>query len=382
MRCFGAPYKKKRRKVLGTKSCKAIISILLLLVTAQFTIGLSDAAARQSKDIILVLDTSLSMVGQAGAQNILDKVKRSISDYIGQVEEGDRVTFMTFDVDTRVYPTVLVNDENDRDILKKYITMTEATGLWTYTYKMIVKVIETADSLEKEKDGRQTEIVIMTDAIDDPPPGDMKKFDIHALMDKAGKKKDWWIYVLSFTNLKNSDAVKQRLGADLGLISDKVKIIEAGEPEKGKRALIESEQQREAESRNIIIPIIIVGAAILLILAILFFVKRLSELKAAGRLEYWNNEVIEPYTQNFDLARRPTREVVIGKGLGCVLNIRDIIIKKPFSIKAIRHEGAVRMQIIGNESAVVEMVNRQADGLLLDGDIFKVGNYTFKYFQA
>ncbi|HOD15461.1 MAG TPA: VWA domain-containing protein [Spirochaetota bacterium] len=367
---------------MGTKSCKAIISILLLLVTAQFTIGLSDAAARQSKDIILVLDTSLSMVGQAGAQNILDKVKRSIGDYIGQVEEGDRVTFMTFDVDTRIYPTVLINDENDRDILKKYITMTEATGLWTYTYKMIVKVIETADSLEKEKDGRQTEIVIMTDAIDDPPPGDMKKFDIHALMDKAGKKKDWWIYVLSFTNLKNSDAVKQRLGADLGMISDKVKIIEAGEPEKGKRALIESEQQREAESRNIIIPIIIVGAAILLILAILFFVKRLSELKAAGRLEYWNNEVIEPYTQNFDLARRPSREVVIGKGLGCVLNIRDIVIKKPFSIKAIRHEGAVRMQIIGNESAVVEMVNRQADGLLLDGDIFKVGNYTFKYFQA
>ncbi|HPG52628.1 MAG TPA: VWA domain-containing protein, partial [Spirochaetota bacterium] len=173
---------------MGTKSCKAIISILLLLVTAQFTIGLSDAAARQSKDIILVLDTSLSMVGQAGAQNILDKVKRSIGDYIGQVEEGDRVTFMTFDVDTRIYPTVLINDENDRDILKKYITMTEATGLWTYTYKMIVKVIETADSLEKEKDGRQTEIVIMTDAIDDPPPGDMKKFDIHALMDKAGKK--------------------------------------------------------------------------------------------------------------------------------------------------------------------------------------------------
>lgn len=366
---------------MGTKSCKAIISILLLLITAQFTIGMSGADARQSKDIILVLDTSLSMVGQAGAQNIFDKVKRSISDYIGQVEDGDRVTFMTYDVDTRVYPTVLVNDENDRDILKKYITMTQATGLWTSTYKMITKVIETANSLEKAKDGRQTEIVIMTDAIDDPPPGDMNKFDLHALMDKTGKK-DWWIYVMSFTSLKNSEAVKQRLSSDLGLISDKVKIIEAGEPEKGKRALIEHEKQREAEGRNIIIPIIIAGAAILLILAILFFVKRLSELKASGRLEYWNNEIIEPYTQTFDLARRPSREVAIGKGLGCVLNIRDISIKKPFAIKAIRHEGAIRMQIIGNESAVVEMVNRQADGLLLDGDVFKVGNYTFKYFQA
>jgi hypothetical protein len=343
---------------------------------------MSSADARQNKDIILVLDTSLSMVGQAGGQNILDKVKRSISDYIGQVEDGDRVTFITFDVDTRIYPAVLVDDENDRDILKKYINMTQATGLWTYTYKMILKVIETADTLEKEKDGRQTEIVIMTDAIDDPPPGDSKKFDIKELVKKYGKKADWWIYVLSFTNLKNSDAVKQQLGKDLGLITDNVKIIETGEPEKGKRELIEHQQMREAQSRNIIIPIIIAGAAILLILAILFFVKRLSELKVVGMLEYWNNEVIEPYTQRFDLARRPSREVLIGKGLGCLLNIRDISIKKPFAIKAIRHEGAIRMQIIGNESAVVEMVNRQSDGLLLDGDIFKVGNFTFKYFQA
>ena len=242
---------------MGTKSCKAIISILLLLVTAQFTFGINGASARQNKDIILVLDTSLSMVGQAGGQNILDRVKKSISDYISQVEDGDRVTFITFDVDTRIFPTVLVDDENDRDILKKYITMTQATGLWTYTYKMILNVIETANKLEKEKDGRQTEIVIMTDAIDDPPPGDSKKFDVKQLVSKYGKKADWWIYVLSFTNLKNSDAVKQRLGKDLGLITDNVKIIETGEPEKGKRELIEHERMREAQGRNIIIPIII-----------------------------------------------------------------------------------------------------------------------------
>ena len=111
---------------------------------------------------------------------------------------------------------------------------------------------------------------------------------------------------------------------------------------KAKEELIEDEQKREAESRNIIIPIIIAGAAILLILAILFFVKRLSELKVVGKLEYWNNEIIEPYTQHFDLARRPAREVMIGKGLGCLLNIRDITIKKPFTIKAIRHEGAIQ----------------------------------------
>ncbi|MBN2158271.1 MAG: VWA domain-containing protein [Spirochaetes bacterium] len=366
---------------MGTKSLKVIIPILLLLITAQFTISADYLHARQSKDIFLVLDTSLSMVGQAGAQNIFGKVKRSISSYIDQIEDGDRVTFATYDTDVRIYPPVYIDDDNDRDILKKYITMTEATGLWTYTRKMIIKVFEAAEQVGKDDSGRQTEIVVMTDAIDDPPPSELKKFNLKEFAQKYGKKPELWVYILSFSSLKNSMAA-QNLSKDLGLITDQVKVIESGEPEKAKHALIEDEQKKEAASRNIIIPIIIAAACILLILAILFFVKRLSELKVTGKLEYWNNEIIEPYTQHFDLARRSAREALVGRGLGCVLNIRDINIKQPFTIKAIRHEGSIHMQLIGNESAKLEMVNRQSDGLLQDGDIFKAGNYTFKFFSA
>ncbi|OHD66119.1 MAG: hypothetical protein A2176_04170 [Spirochaetes bacterium RBG_13_51_14] len=370
----------KRRKVLGTKLFKAIIPILVLLLTVQFTVTAGSAHARQNKDIILVLDTSLSMVGQGGGQNILDKVKRIVEDYIDQVEDGDRVTFVTFDVDTKIYPTVLVDDENDRDIIKKYITMTEATGLWTYTYKMIYKVFESAERLETEKDGRQTEIVILTDAIDDPPPSELKKFNLTDFASKYGKKRDMWVYILSFSNVKDSTAAN-KLSKVVGAVTDKVKIIETSEPEKGKHELIAHEQMWEAESRSIVIPVIIAAACILAVLLILFLVKRLSELKVFGKLEFWNNEIIEPYTQRFDLARRPAREALIGKGLGCVLNIRDINIKAPFKIQAVRHEGSIRMQLVGNESTKVEMVNRQSDGLLQDGDLFKVGNYTFKYFK-
>lgn len=348
-------------------------------MVAQFTLATDGALARQSRDVILVLDTSMSMIGRAGGKDILNDVKRSISDYIDQVEDGDRVTFVTFDTDVRIYPTVIVDDDNDRDILKKYITMTEATGMWTYTYKMITKVLEAADTLNK-KDGRQTKIIIMTDAIDDPPPGD-KKFDFADFAKKYGKKSNMWVYVLSFTQGMKSEAAK-KMEKDLGLISENVKIIQTKEPEQGKQELIQEEKKEEMASRNILIPIIIAGACILLVLAILFFVKRLSDLKVAGKLEYWNNEIIEPYTQHFDLARRPAREVMIGKGLGCVVNVRDISIKSPIMIKAVRHEGSVRMKLLDNENARIEMVNRQADGLLQDGDIFKVGNYTFKYFSA
>ncbi len=373
------PKKKLRRTILGTKSCKAILPLFVLLMVAQFTLAAVNCMARQSKDIILVLDTSMSMIGRAGGKDILGDVKRSISDYIDQVEDGDRVTFVTFDTDVRIYPAVIVDDDNDRDILKKYITMTDATGLWTYTYKMITKVLGSAETLG-QKDGRQTEIVIMTDAIDDPPPGD-KKFDFVDFAKKYGKKSKLWVYVLSFTPGMKSEAA-QKMEKDLGLISDNVKVIQADDPEKGKQELIQDEQKKEAEGRNILIPIIIAGACILLVLAILFFVKRLSDLKVVGKLEYWNNEIIEPYMQHYDLARRPSREIMIGKGLGCVVNVRDITIKAPIMIKAIRHEGAIRMKLVDNDNARVEMVNRQADGLLQDGDIFKVGNYTFKYFAS
>ena len=177
----------------------------------------------------------MSMIGQAGGQNILDKVKRSISDYIDQVEDGDRVTFVTFDVDTRIYPTVLVDDENDRDILKKYITMTEATGLWTYTYKMIIE--GPGDRGEAGKGKRRP-----ADRDRDHDRRDRRSASrgqrnstFMDLAKKYGKKSNWWIYVLSFTQPEKSEAVKQHWSKDLGLISDNVKIIQTGEPEKGER---------------------------------------------------------------------------------------------------------------------------------------------------
>jgi hypothetical protein len=368
-----------RRVILGMKSLKSIILLFTVLMAVQLVLVPNVIMAKQSKDIILVLDTSMSMIGQDGGKDILGRVKKSISDYIDQVADGDRVTFVTFDTDVRIYPAVYVDDDNDRDILKKYITMTEATGLWTYTYRMITRVLESAEKLEK-KENRQTEIVVMTDAIDDPPPGD-KKFNFAEFAGKYGKKSNMWIYILSFTDLAKSEAAK-KMEKDLGLISDNVKVIQTGLPEKAKEELMAEEKIQEAKGRNILIPIIIIAACILLLLALLFFIKRLQDLKVSGKLEYWNNEIIEPYMQHFDLARRPAREIMVGKGLGCLLNIRDIDIKKPIIIKAIRHEGAVRMSVIDNDSARVELVNREADGLLQDGDVFKLGNYTFKYFAS
>jgi Mg-chelatase subunit ChlD len=78
----------------------------------------SKAASVTNKDVILVLDTSLSMVGYQG-RNIMDDVKRSVYTYIDSLQDGDRVTFVTFDEDLKVYPQIVIDDQNDRDIVKK-----------------------------------------------------------------------------------------------------------------------------------------------------------------------------------------------------------------------------------------------------------------------
>lgn len=369
-----------RRKKLETRMVRPFIWIMIIF-TILFTVAVRPVYAAKSRDIIIILDTSLSMKGQAGGKDIFDRVKKSIEGYIDQVRDGDRVTFVTFDTDVRIYPSVLVDDDNDRDILKKYISMTEATGLWTYTHKMIYKVFEAAKSLEKEADGRQTEIIILTDAIDDPPPGEMKKFDLADFVNKYGKRAETWVYILSFSNIDDSEAAK-KLAQNIRQVTDKVEIIKGEEPEKGTQSLIEGEKSRQAESSCIWMAIAIAVACILFVLFILFLIKRFSALKVAGRLEYWNNEIIEPYIQRYDFARNPVREIRVGKGLGCTPNIKDINIKTPFVIKAVREGGQVRMAIEGSQGAAVEMVNRQADGLLQDGDVFKVGNYTFKYFSS
>ena len=86
-----------------------------------------------------------------------------------------------------------------------------------------------------------------------------------------------------------SEAAKKDRQQDLGLISDNVKVIQAGEPEKGKQELIQDEKRRRSRRQEHPYPDHHRRRRILLVLAILFFVKRLSELKVVGKLEYWNN---------------------------------------------------------------------------------------------
>ena len=202
----------------------AILGFLILFL--QFQSG--PVVADDSKDLILILDTSLSMAGYGG-RNILPQVKRSLPKFIDQLEDDDSITFMTFDTDVKVYPTVYVDDDNDKDILNKYISVIDAKGKWTYTSLMIAHALKKAQELEEKDEDRQRIIVVLTDALDDPPPWRQRdRLNIKRIA-KSYKDKDWFVFLMNFGDIKKNE----KLATELKKLTRYTRIIEA-EAEGGK----------------------------------------------------------------------------------------------------------------------------------------------------
>ncbi len=347
----------------------------IFAVTAALIIFSSGRAiAEPNKNVILVLDTSMSMIG-FGGNNIMDKVKSSIENYIDKLKDGDKVTFITFDTKVTIYPTILIDDKNDRDIAKKYISAIEAKGLWTYTIDMLKNVFKKAEEISKAEKDRKTVIVIMTDGIDDPPPGHRKDlFDIKSVSSEYSGK-DWWIYFISFADLQKNEKLKGELEKELKKVSDKSQFIDAKDvPEKGIEDMQKSMKAQEGLQWR---AILIIAAAVIILLIIIIRIAKKGGPKVKGRLEYWNIEILDPYIEKFDLTKKMSGEIVIGKKAQCHLYIRDITISGNFSIIALKNP--VRLSIKGETGVDVMFKNKESSGILTDGDIFQAGNYGFKY---
>lgn len=362
---------------------KRMLKSLLFLSVALFILGSPiESRAAANKDVILVLDTSMSMIGYGG-RNIFNDVKLSIYNYIDTLQDGDRVVFVTFDSETRVFPPVLVDDQNDRDILKKYISVVEAKGQWTYTLDMLKTVFSIADGLGKDKDkksDRNLAIVIMTDALDDPPPG--KRGD-HFELAKIAEQysgKDWWIYLVDLADMKKSEkllAAQDDLKKELLKVSEKTLFVDGADPEKAINwDVAEDIKQKELLSSNII-PFIIAGLLLVLLL-IVFLLRRLKSLKVQGQIEYWNHELIRPDVLMVDVGLYGLKEVTFGRTNDSIIKISDFESRTPVSFKAVRVSGEIKTAVSHGQESVV-FKNRDSGDTLENGDIFTVENYSFRY---
>ncbi|HPF06325.1 MAG TPA: VWA domain-containing protein [Spirochaetota bacterium] len=345
------------------------------------------AASVTNKDVVLVLDTSLSMIGYQG-RNIMDDVKKSVYTYIDSLQDGDRVTFVTFDEDVKIYPQVVIDDQNDRDIVKKYISVTEAKGQWTYTLKMLQTVFGIADTLTKENqeqtkvNPRNVVIVIMTDGLDDPPPAkSSKRFDLKKIAEQYSGN-DWWIYLVNLAEMEKSkeiSAAHQKLKDELSKISENTTFIDGQNPDKAINEDLQRDiEQKEWSQFKKILPFIILLLLLVLIIA-LVIMKRASGVKVKGSLDYWNHELLKPDVLNVSLTALNMKSIPVGRAVTVGMRIREFESRNIFTLKAVREKGVIRIKIIPDEGLEVGFKNKDFDGYLNDGDIFSGSNFSFRY---
>lgn len=358
-----------------------VICCVLFLLTSILGCS-SDSDFTGKKDVILVLDTSMSMIGHGGS-NIMPGVKDSISTYVDELEAGDRVSFVTFDSDVVNYPSIIISDDKDKEIIKKYISATPVKGKWTQTYSMLNSVFNKAEELQEESPERQLVIVVMTDGIDDPSPGaSQSKFNIKDIASNH-EGKDWWIFLVNFNDMKqalNEKQAKQReeLKEGLAQVSDKSYIIDSdNKPEEAIGQVIEQEKK----SRNVFPYLLAILLLILLLgLLIAFLARRQAQLKAKGSLEYWNNDLIRPVVEKFNITKYMQKEIRIGNALGCTLRLRELELKSPFTIEAVRaQDKTIQAKVVAGQGTQIEFDNPNHGEYLEHGETFRAGNYGFRY---
>lgn len=338
------------------------------------------ASARVSSDYIVVLDTSYSMAGKGG-RDIFTDVKKSLDAYIGGIKKGDSLTFITFDSAVKLYPTVVVESDNSRDIVRKYLSVIEAKGDWTYTVDMLRTVIKTASDLRAKDSSRQQVITIMTDAQDDPPPAKRKdRIDLRSLA-KANQGNEWFIYLVDTGTLEKNPQI-QKLKSELSAVSSHTQVVNPDGNVQGAMAKVaeDAEKKSFALHRPIFLhPAFIAGVIAVVILLVVWYMRRLSRIKLSGVLEYWCNDTFHKDVMTVDLSKFDIRRLGIGRGDGDVaVRLRDFSSRKPLILEAVSVGGKIFPVIAEAASSAVEFIGEKGSHLV-DGSSFKAGSYTFIY---
>jgi hypothetical protein len=156
------------RRVLPFTFAAYLTCLSLVSTSTLFAQNLT-APERGGLDWIFVIDTSASMRGAGGTQDIFDAVKRAVGEFIATAKPGDSVTIYSFDRDTQTRPTVRIADDTDKRDLMSTIVGIEAEGQRTHTGKALSDALARARELGARDDAktRKVGIVLLTDGLED-----------------------------------------------------------------------------------------------------------------------------------------------------------------------------------------------------------------------
>ncbi|MHC5614175.1 MAG: VWA domain-containing protein [Nostoc sp.] len=157
------------KRLLRFNSIQSIIVLALISIPNLYGAS-AQTTPKGGIDWILVVDTSASMRGVGGTENIFELVKNSVTEFVNTARLGDTVTIYSFDQDVTLNANdVSITSNADRGKLKQIISSLQAQGMRTYTGKAVQKALEHSALLNKRADalGRTVSIVFLTDGLED-----------------------------------------------------------------------------------------------------------------------------------------------------------------------------------------------------------------------
>ena len=121
----------------------------------------------EGRDVILVLDTSGSMV--VGNSSGFSDAKKAMKNFVEKLSLTDKVTLVNFDTQTTVFDSVELSNRQNIDLLFSQIDSFQASGSQTFTGRMTQRVKAVARLLKNQNPNNTIITLFFTDAIDDPP---------------------------------------------------------------------------------------------------------------------------------------------------------------------------------------------------------------------
>jgi hypothetical protein len=363
----------KRTIILILIGVAAIASIIVLLI---------GGFEPKGRNLVILVDTSASMVGVPDGPDIFDDVKKSLSSLIGGCRRGDEAYILRFDEDVGRVASVAIRDE-DRDLetLHSRVDALKAEGDYTFMALGLKRTLQVADSLTKKNPDHSMVAVLYSDGRNNPPPDQRipENFDLQAIAD-LHRDNPWFVYYISLGTEPDSELVNA---------VDKFKQGETKESVEAKDLPDRTEEILEDTWRGRVLHILQYIAAIIgcLIVAaiLLLLIKRWKEWETeklvGGRLEYFDKSSPERKSRA-DLVERSTKLVTIGTETSDMVVVPAVAGKtgRMAKIRNRNEEGIGVPYITAEPGFMIRHRNIDVQELrLYDRDEFDIGEIHFIY---
>lgn len=343
--------------------------ILLLVLLSPLSCG--DQEQFGGVDLILIIDTSMSMRGVDGGADIYEEVQETCKELVRDVGYGNSVTIVSFDTDAHVYPRVVIADNTDRERVYGQIDQIPANGKYTYTAKALESALNEANRLqERSQDYRQV-VVILTDGKNDPPPGANGDLDF-ADVTSPYKGKPWYVYYVQLgdeldpdlrsalkRDFPNNKTIHDAKGANLNELAREVSK--------------EFEEPKEPSTW----PYWVGGALLGLVLSIVIWriIAAQMEKRLFGSLDCWPSKGGGSKTRFEDLSESGRSTTIGASGLVLPDCTEDVA---RMGAEKVDDEVLVFVEPLGDSKIMFK--NRQEEHLVLySGDEFTAGSWSFRY---